>query len=104
VVKSVQDGVRHHAAWLVEAMPLALHLHRATPARNGKAGSQRSVWSAAIVMMRFSASSRPRRANRDRITSSSWVKNATVGRFITTRSCARHSRIRFSGGTPVMKR
>jgi hypothetical protein len=26
VVKSVQDGVRHHAAGPVEAMPLALHL------------------------------------------------------------------------------
>ena len=50
MVKSVQDGVRHHAAWAVEAMPLALHLHRTTPARNGKTGSERSMWSAAIVV------------------------------------------------------
>ena len=34
----------------VEAMPPALHLHGAMPARNGQAGSQRRVWSAAIVM------------------------------------------------------
>jgi hypothetical protein len=38
VVKSVQDGVHHHAAGPVEAMPLALHLRVAMPARNGKAG------------------------------------------------------------------
>jgi hypothetical protein len=38
-VKSVQDGVHHHAAGPIEAMPLALHLHRAVPARNGKTGS-----------------------------------------------------------------
>ena len=38
MVKSVQDGVRQHVAWLVKAMPLALHLHRAMPARHGKAG------------------------------------------------------------------
>jgi len=39
VVESVQDGVRQHAAGLVKAMPLALHLQRAMPARHGKAGS-----------------------------------------------------------------
>jgi hypothetical protein len=39
VVKSVQDGVPHHAAGLIEAMPLTLHLHRAMPAWNGKTGS-----------------------------------------------------------------
>jgi hypothetical protein len=39
VVKSVQDGVLHHAAGPIEAMPLALHLHRAMPAWNGKTGS-----------------------------------------------------------------
>jgi hypothetical protein len=39
MVKSVQDGVRHDAAGPVEAMPLALHLHGAMPARNGQAGS-----------------------------------------------------------------
>jgi hypothetical protein len=39
MVKSVQDGVRHHAAGPVEVMPLALHLHRAMPVRNGKSGS-----------------------------------------------------------------
>ena len=37
--KSVHDGVRHHAAGPVEAVPLALHLAQAMPARNGKAGS-----------------------------------------------------------------
>jgi hypothetical protein len=40
--------------------------------------------------MRFSASSRARRANRDRIPNNSWTRNATIGRFITTRSPARH--------------
>jgi len=40
--------------------------------------------------MRFSASSRARRANHDRITSSSWLRNATIGRFITIRLRARH--------------
>jgi hypothetical protein len=50
MVKSVQDGVRHHAAGPVEAMPLALHPHGAMQAWNGKAGSQRCVWSAAIIM------------------------------------------------------
>jgi hypothetical protein len=39
VVKPVQDGVHHHAAGPIEVMPLALHLHRAVPARNGKTGS-----------------------------------------------------------------
>ena len=39
MVKSVQDGVLHHAAGPIEAMPLALHLHRAMPAWNGKTGS-----------------------------------------------------------------
>jgi hypothetical protein len=39
VVESVQDGVRQNAAGPVKAMPLALHLHRAMPARHGKAGS-----------------------------------------------------------------
>jgi hypothetical protein len=36
--------------------------------------------------MRFSASSRARRVNRDRIAGSSWVRKATtIGRVITTR-------------------
>jgi hypothetical protein len=39
MVKSVQDGVRHHAAGPVEAMPLALHLHEPISVRNGKSGS-----------------------------------------------------------------
>jgi hypothetical protein len=39
VVKSVQDGVQHHAAGPVEAMPLALHPHRVMPTWNGKTGS-----------------------------------------------------------------
>ena len=39
MVKSVQDGVRHHAAGPVEATPLALHLDGAMPMRNGKSGS-----------------------------------------------------------------
>jgi hypothetical protein len=32
--------------------------------------------------MRFSASSCARLVNRDRIASSSWVRNATIGRFL----------------------
>jgi hypothetical protein len=47
--------------------------------------------------MRFSASSRARLVNRDRIASSSWVRNATINRFITTRRAS--SRTRVSGGT-----
>jgi hypothetical protein len=39
VMKSVHDGARHHAAGPVEAMLLAVHLHGAMPARNGKSGS-----------------------------------------------------------------
>ncbi len=39
MVKSGQDGVRHDLPGPVEAMLLALHLHRAIAARNGKAGS-----------------------------------------------------------------
>ena len=39
---------------------------------------------------RFSASSRARRANRDRKASNSWVKNATIGRFSITRPFVRH--------------
>lgn len=39
---------------------------------------------------RFSASSRARRAKRDRITSSNWVRNATIGRFLTTHPPVRH--------------
>jgi len=39
---------------------------------------------------RFSASSRARRVNRDRIASSSWVRNATIGRFFTKHPQARH--------------
>jgi hypothetical protein len=39
MVKSVHDGVRHHAARPLEAVLLALHLHGPMPARNGKAGS-----------------------------------------------------------------
>ena len=39
VVKSVQDGMRDHAAGPIEAMPLTLHLRVAMPVRNGKAGS-----------------------------------------------------------------
>src|SRR5512135_419194 len=34
IVKSLQDGVRHHAAGPVEAMPLALHLRGAMLARS----------------------------------------------------------------------
>jgi hypothetical protein len=52
--------------------------------------------------MRFSASSRAQRANRDRIPNNSWVRNATIGRFITTSSCT-SSRIGFSGGTGVRR-
>jgi len=40
--------------------------------------------------MRFSVSSRARRANHDRITSSSWVRNATIGRLTTIRPSVRH--------------
>jgi hypothetical protein len=39
IVKSLQDGVRHHAAGPVEAMPLALHLRGAMLARSRKTGS-----------------------------------------------------------------
>ena len=39
---------------------------------------------------RFSASSRARRVNRDRMASSSWARNATIDRSITTRPAARH--------------
>jgi len=38
-MKSVQDGVSHNSAWPIETMTLALHLHRAIPAWNGKTGS-----------------------------------------------------------------
>ena len=38
MVKSVQNGVPHHAAGPIEAMPLAVLLHRAMPAWNGKTG------------------------------------------------------------------
>jgi hypothetical protein len=50
VVKSVQDGVRHNSACSVETMPLVLELHGEIQGRIGKAGSQRRVWSASIVM------------------------------------------------------
>ena len=39
MVKSVQDGMHHHAAGPIEAMPLALPLHRAMLAWNRKTGS-----------------------------------------------------------------
>ena len=47
---------------------------------------------------RFSASSPARLVNRDRIASHSRISNATIDRFISTRSPDRHPR-RFSGGT-----
>jgi hypothetical protein len=50
VLKSVQDGVRHNSARSVETMPLALELHGEIQGRIGKAGPQRRVWSASIVM------------------------------------------------------
>jgi hypothetical protein len=49
MVKSVQYGVSHNSAWSVEMMPLALEL-REIQGRIGKAGPQRRVWSASIVM------------------------------------------------------
>jgi len=50
VVKSVQYGARHHSTCLVETMPLALELHGEIQDRIGKAGTQRRVWSAGIIM------------------------------------------------------
>jgi hypothetical protein len=50
VVESVQDGVCHDSARLVETMPLALELQGEIQGRIGKAGPQRRVWSASIVM------------------------------------------------------
>ena len=50
MVKSVQDGVCHNSARLVETMPLALELHREIQGRIRKAGPQGRVWSALIVM------------------------------------------------------
>ncbi len=50
MVKSVQYGVRHHSTCSVETMPLALERHGEIHHLIGKAGPQRSVWSAAIVM------------------------------------------------------
>jgi hypothetical protein len=50
VVKSVQYGVRHHSTCAVETMPLGLERHREIHNLIGKAGPQRRVWSAAIVM------------------------------------------------------
>ena len=50
MVKSVQYGVRHHSTCSVETMLLALELHREMEGQIGKAGPQRRVWSAAIVM------------------------------------------------------
>ena len=50
MVKSVQDGVRHNSAWSVETMLLALELHGEIQGRIGKAGPQRRMWSASIVM------------------------------------------------------
>src|SRR5271170_3314931 len=50
VVKSVQYGVRDHSTCSVETMPLALELHGEIAGQIGKAGPQRRVWSAAIVM------------------------------------------------------
>ena len=50
MVKSVQYRVRHNSAWSVETMPLALELHGEIRGRIGKAGPQRRVWSASIVM------------------------------------------------------
>src|ERR1700677_4592379 len=41
--------------------------------------------------MRFSASSRARRVNHDRVASSSWVRNTTIGRFFTIPPPARHT-------------
>jgi hypothetical protein len=38
VEKSVHDGVRHHAAGPVEAVPLALHLHRQCRRGTGRPG------------------------------------------------------------------
>jgi hypothetical protein len=42
VVKSVQYTARYQMAGLVEAMPLALHLHRAMPALHGKPALSRT--------------------------------------------------------------
>ena len=50
MVKSVQYGVRHNSARSVETMPLALELHGEIQGWIGKAGPQRRVWSASIVM------------------------------------------------------
>jgi hypothetical protein len=50
VLKSVQDGVCHNSARLVETMPLALELHGQIQGWIGQAGPQRRVWSASIVM------------------------------------------------------
>src|SRR5580692_2982598 len=50
VVKSVQDGVCHNSARSVDTMPLALELHGEIQGRIGKAGPQRRVRSASIVM------------------------------------------------------
>ncbi len=46
---------------------------------------------------RFSASSRARLVNRYRMAHNSWIRNATIDRFISTRPS---SRTRFSGGIP----
>ena len=50
VVQSVQYAVRDHSTCSVETMPLALKLHWEIAGQIGKAGPQRRVWSAAIVM------------------------------------------------------
>jgi hypothetical protein len=50
VVKSVQYGLRHHSTWSVETMPLALEPDGEIHHLIGKAGPQRRVRSAAIVM------------------------------------------------------
>jgi hypothetical protein len=49
-VKSVEYGLRHHSTWSVETMPLALEPDGEILNRIGKAGPQRRVRSAAIVM------------------------------------------------------
>ena len=50
---------------------------------------------------RFSASSRARRANDDRITSSSWVRNANIGPLLYHTTTCASSRIWFLVGTGV---
>src|SRR5271163_5187806 len=50
VVKAVQYRVHYHSTCSVETMPLALKRHGETHNLIGKAGPQRKVWSAAIVM------------------------------------------------------